>query len=72
LQKAEGLILLVEDNMTKSDSAKAYLRTWGYRVHTVANGEEGSRLFRGLIMIDLMVWTNAVMDGYEADQASAC
>jgi signal transduction histidine kinase/DNA-binding NarL/FixJ family response regulator len=61
------LILLVEDNMTNQILAKAILEDHGYRVHTVANGEEAlealSRVRYQLILMDNQM---PVMDGFQA------
>lgn len=63
------LILLVEDNVTNQILAKAMLEEIGYRVHTVANGQEAlealSRVEYDLILMDGQM---PVMDGYEATQ----
>jgi signal transduction histidine kinase/DNA-binding response OmpR family regulator len=64
---AGGLILLVEDNVTNQILAKAILEDLGYKVHTVANGEEAlealSRVNYDLILMDGQM---PVMDGFEA------
>jgi two-component system, sensor histidine kinase and response regulator len=67
IKKSDSLILLVEDNMTNQILARAILEDMGYRVHTVANGEECleaiSRVAYDLILMDGQM---PVMDGYEA------
>jgi signal transduction histidine kinase/CheY-like chemotaxis protein/HPt (histidine-containing phosphotransfer) domain-containing protein len=62
-----ALLLLVEDNATNQLLAQTLLEGLGYRVHTVANGEECLQALRqvnyALILMDCRM---PVMDGFEA------